>query len=65
MRPLGTVAFAAISGVVLWQLFATLFLPLLGVLIGLVMTTVKIALVVAVGFFVYSLIKKRREQTEA
>ncbi|MEX2048451.1 MAG: hypothetical protein WEB90_02620 [Gemmatimonadota bacterium] len=65
MRPLGTVAFAAISGVVLWQLFATLFLPLLGVLIGLVVTTVKIAMVVAVGFFVYSLIKKRREQAEA
>jgi 4-hydroxybenzoate polyprenyltransferase len=65
MRPLGTVAVAAISGVLLWQLFATIFLPLLGVVLGLVVTTAKIALVAAVIFFVYSLIRKRREQAEA
>jgi len=65
MKPLGTVAFAAISGVVLWQLFATIFLPLLGVVIGLLVTMAKVALIVAVGFFVYSLIKKRRDRAEA
>lgn len=65
MRPLGTVTVAAISGVLLWQLFATIFLPLLGVVLGLVVTAAKIALVAAAIFFVYSLIRKRREQAEA
>jgi hypothetical protein len=65
MKPLGTLAVAAVSGVVLWQVFATLLLPLLGIVIGLVVTAAKIALVVALGFFVYSMIKKRRAQARA
>jgi hypothetical protein len=65
MRSLGTVAFAAISGVVLWKLFATILLPLLGVVVGLVATVVKLVLMAAVIYFLYSLIKKRREEAEA
>lgn len=65
MRSLAPVAFVAISGVVLWKLFATLFLPFLGVVIGLVATAAKVALIVAVIFFIYSMIRKRREETEA
>jgi len=65
MRAFGTVAVAAISGVVLWQLFTTILLPLLGVAIGLLAMAAKLALIAAVGFFIYSLIKKRREQAEA
>ncbi len=61
MRSLAPVALVAISGVVLWKLFATLFLPLLGVVVGLVATVAKLALIVAVIFFLYSMIKKRRE----
>jgi hypothetical protein len=65
MRAFGTVAVAGISGVILWQLFTTILLPLLGVALGLLAMAAKFALIVAVGFFVYSLFKKRREQAEA
>ncbi len=65
MRAFGTVALTAISGVILWQLFTTILLPLLGVVLGLLAMAAKFALIAAVGFFVYSLIKKRREQAEA
>lgn len=65
MRAFGTVAVAGISGVILWQLFTTILLPMLGVLLGLLAMAAKFALIAAVGFFVYSLIKKRREQAEA
>jgi hypothetical protein len=65
MRAFGTVAVATISGVILWQLLTTILLPLFGVALGLLAMAAKVALVVAVGFFVYSLIKKRREQAEA
>jgi len=65
MRAFGTVGLAAISGVILWQLFTTILLPLLGVVLGLLATAAKFALIAAVGFFVYSLIKKRREEAQA
>ena len=65
MRAFGTAAVATISGVLLWQLFTTILIPLFGVVLGLVAMAAKLALVVAVGFFIYSLIKKRREQAEA
>lgn len=65
MRAFGTVAFAAVSGVILWQLFTTILIPLLGVVLGLLAMAAKLAVVAAVVFFVYSLLKKRREQAEA
>ena len=65
MRYLAPVTVAAISGVILWKLLATLVLPLLGVLFGLVAAAFKLALIVAVGFFIYSLIKKRRAEVSA
>jgi len=64
MRAFGTAAVATISGVILWQLFTTILLPLFGLVLGLLAMAAKVALVVAVGFFIYSLIKKRREQAE-
>ena len=65
MRAFGTVAVTAISGVILWQLFTTILLPLVGVVLGLLAMAAKFALIAAVGFFVYSLIKKRKEEAEA
>jgi hypothetical protein len=62
MRAFGTVGVAAISGVILWQLFTTILLPLLGVVVGLLAMAAKFALIAAVGFFIYSLMKKRREE---
>ena len=65
MRTLAPVTFAAISGVVLWKLFATLLLPVLGVLLGLFATVLKFALIAGVVFFIYSMVRKRREEAQA
>ena len=65
MRSFTTAAFAGISGVILWKLFATILLPLLGALLGLIGMTLKFALVAAVVFFIYSMIRKRRDEAEA
>ena len=62
MRFLAPVTFAAISGVVLWKLFATLILPFLALMFGLMMSVVKAALIIAVIYFVFSMIRKRREE---
>lgn len=65
MKLFGSLTFAAISGVVLWKLLATILLPLLGTLIGLAAMTAKLALVVAVIFLIYSMMKKRKSEAEA
>jgi len=65
MRSFAPFAFAAISGVVLWKLFATILLPMLAVVVGLVGTALKFVLIGAVIFAIYSMIKKRREAAEA
>jgi hypothetical protein len=56
------VAVAAISGVVLWKLFATILLPLLGLMFGLMMSAMKLVLIVAVIYFIISMMRKRREE---
>jgi 4-hydroxybenzoate polyprenyltransferase len=65
MKSFGPLAFAAISGVILWKLFATILLPMLAVVLGLVGTVLKFAFIAAVIFVVYSMIRKRREEAEA
>ena len=65
MRYLAPVTVAAISGVVLWKLFAMIVLPLLGVVLGLIASAAKLALIAAVIFFIYSMIRKRRDEASA
>ena len=65
MRYLGPVAITAISGVILWKLFATILLPLLGVALGLLAAAFKLALIVGAIFFIYSLIRKRRDEAQS
>jgi hypothetical protein len=62
MRFVAPVAVAAISGVVLWKLFATIVLPLLGLVFGLMMGVMKLVLIVAVIYFIISMMRKRREE---
>jgi uncharacterized membrane protein len=62
MRFVAPVAVAAISGVVLWKLFATILLPLLGLVFGLMMGVMKLVLIVAVIYFIVSMMRKRREE---
>lgn len=65
MRYLAPVGIAAISGVILWKLLATIVLPLLGIVFGLFLTVMKLALIAAVIFFIYSMIRKRRDEASA
>ena len=59
MKSFAKLAVAGISGVVLFKLFATILFPLLGLMLGLIALTVKLALIAAVVFFIYSIFKKR------
>lgn len=52
--------------IVIFKILATLLIPFLGMFVGLFVTTVKILLLAAIGYLVYSLIfKRRREKAEA
>lgn len=65
MRFVAPVALFTLSGIVLWKLFATILLPLLGLLFGLMMSAVKIVLIVAVIYFIISVMRKRRDEASA
>jgi hypothetical protein len=65
MRFLAPVAIATLSGIVLWKLFATILLPLLGLVFGLMMTVLKVVLIAAVIYFIVSMMRKRREEANA
>lgn len=58
MRSFAALTVAGVAGLVLIKLAAAVLLPLVGLLIGVAVLTVKIALVAAIGFFVYSMIRK-------
>ena len=64
MRTFAPLAFTAISGVVLWKIFATIMLPFLAMLLGLVGTMVKFALIAGAAFLIYSMIRKRRYEPQ-
>jgi hypothetical protein len=65
MRFLAPVAVATLSGIVLWKLFATILLPLLGLVFGLMMGLFKLVLIVAVIYFIVSMMRKRRDEANA
>jgi hypothetical protein len=65
MKTFAALTVAGVAGLVLFKLLAALLLPILGLLFGLVALTVKLALIAALGFFVYSMIKKGRSQAAA
>jgi hypothetical protein len=65
MKTFAALTVAGVAGLVLFKLLAALLLPMLGLLFGLVALTVKLALIAALGFFVYSMIKKGRSQAAA
>lgn len=65
MRSFAAFTVAGIAGIVLLKLLATVLFPLIGVFLGLLAMTVKFALIAAVIFFVYSMIRKRKDEREA
>jgi len=64
MKSFAKLAVVGVSSVVLFRLFATLFLPMMGMLFGLLAMTVKLALIAAVVFFIYSLFRKKEKEVE-
>jgi hypothetical protein len=65
MRSLVPIGVAALSGVVLWKLFATILLPFLGLVFGLMVGFFKIVLIVGVIYFIVSTMRKRRDEAQA
>ena len=65
MRTFAAVTVAGVAGILLFKLLAALVFPILGLFLGLLVMTVKLALVAAVVFFIYSMIKKRKEADAA
>ena len=55
MKSFTRVALIGASGIVLFKLFTTVLFPVMALIIGLVTATVKLALVAAVVYFVWTL----------
>ncbi len=64
MQSLAKFAVVGLSGVVLLKLFATILLPMMGLLMGLFALTVKVALMAAIAFFVYTMVRRRDSEVE-
>ena len=64
MKSFTRVALVGVSGVVLFKLFATVLLPMMAFFFGLIALTVKLALVAAVVFFLWSLVRKKDQENE-
>ena len=59
MKSLARVAVVGFTGVVLFKVGTALLSPLVGMLLGLIFLTVKLALAAAVLYFLYSLVRPR------
>jgi len=65
MRTFAALTVSGVVGIVLFKLLAALVFPILGLFVGLLVMTVKLALLAAVVFFIYSMIKRRKEADAA
>lgn len=61
MKTFASLTVAGVAGILLLKLLTALVFPVLGLFVGLLAMTVKFAVIAAVIFFVYSMIKKRKE----
>lgn len=64
MKSFTRVALVGVSGVVLFKLFATILIPMMAFFFGLIALTVKLAVVAAVVFFLWSLVNKKERDVE-
>ena len=62
LKPIATLAAVGIVGVVALKLLGFVFLPLLGILLGFLFTALKIALIVALIWWGFSLFRKWTER---
>ena len=59
MKTFAALTVTGLAGLFLLKILGAVLLPVLGLLVGIVALTMKIALIAAVGFFVYSMLRKR------
>lgn len=64
MKSFAKFAVLGVSSIVLFKLLASIFLPVLGLALGLFALTVKLAMIAAVVFFLYSIFRKPRRDVE-
>ena len=65
MKSFARVAVAGVASIALFKLFTAAFIPLLGMTLSLVTLAVKLALIGAILYFVYSLLRPRPDQGRA
>ncbi len=65
VKTLGAVAATGAVSLLLLKLLIAAAAPLFGMLLGLLMTALKVGLVVAAGFFLYRMLRRRRDETAA
>lgn len=64
MKSFARLTVVGLSGAVLFKLFTSILIPMLGLFLGLIALTVKIALIAAVVFFLYSILTKKSRDIE-
>lgn len=64
MKSLGKVALVGLSGVVFFKVGTALVFPMFGMLLFLLGLTLKVAAIVAIGYFVYNMLNKRTDDVE-
>lgn len=64
MKSFAKFAVLGVSSIVLFKLLASILLPILGLGLGLLVLTVKLAMIAAVVLFLYSIFRKPRRDVE-
>ena len=65
MKSFARVAVVGVASLALFKVFTVAFIPVLGMTLSLVMLMVKVSLVAAVVYFLYSLLKPRSDDGDA
>jgi len=65
MQTFATLTVAGVAGLLVLKLLAAVVLPVLGLAFGLLALIVKLAVIAALGYFVYSVLKKGRNVSAA
>jgi hypothetical protein len=62
LKPLVTLAAAGVVGIALWKILSILLLPIAGVLLGLLITALKVVLLVALVMFAVWLFRRKEKE---
>ena len=65
MKAFARVAVVGVASVAMLKLFTAVFVPILGMMIGLIALTMKVAIVAAIAYFLWSFFKKDTESEGA